>query len=156
MTSRAGEPAAGPRTQEPETPRVATPETPESPARAAVRRQLQNLADYYADMLFIRDEAVHYQSVLERYFPTLNWDRLLGLYGDSPDDWPYIIDNYMNLLTPEELEPPDPPAVKGPRPPLRCIGQSRDMLSGELRPVYNRDPEPGEARPAPESTAAAA
>ena len=135
MTNPAGAPAAK------------AAEIKESPARAAIRRDLQNLADYYADLIFVRDEAVHYESVLERYFPNLNWDRLLNLYGESPDDWTHIIAGYMEMLTPEELEPPEPPAAAA-KPPLRCLGQAPDLFSGELRPVYNREPEPGEERPA--------
>ena len=120
----------------------------ESPARAALRRQLQNLADYYSDMISMQDGVVCYDAPLERHFPHLDWERLLTLYGESPDDWNYIIAGYMAGVTEAELNPPEAPFEKL-KPPLRCIGQSWDMLSGQLRPVYNRDPEPGEIPPEP-------
>ena len=118
-----------------------------SPRRAALARSLHNLADYYSDLIYYEDGAVHTEIILEKHFPDLNWDRLLDLYVDSPDDWPYIIKHYLAQVAEDELEdgPEDRPEEK---PPLRCIGTAPDLFTGELRPVYNRAPEPGEELPA--------
>lgn len=55
---------------------------------------LQDVADHAASDISINDDAVVYESYLPSHWPQLNWDRLLTLYGDHPDDWNAIIAEY--------------------------------------------------------------
>ena len=111
--------------------------------RETLARTLQEAADHYADQIYYQDGVIHCPNSIETRFPDLDWPRLLNLYTDSPDDWKHIIANYLDGAAPEE--PEDPAAA--PLPPLRRIGTAPDFFTGQERPVYNRDPEPGEALP---------
>lgn len=127
------------------------PAAADNPRLAALERSLRNVADYYSDLIFLRDGATHYETALERYFPDLDWQRLLDLYADNPDDWKSIIPDYLAGVTADELaaEPADRAEEK---PPLRCIGTAPDFFTGQPSPVYNREPEPGEALPLEDET----
>lgn len=131
-------------------PTNAAPARPEAgnPCWAALERSLQNLADCYSDLIYYQDGVIHTAIILGKCFPNLNWDRLLDLYADSPDDWPYIIRNYLGKATEEELEG-EPQGRLEEKPPPRCIGAAPDLFTGNLRPVYNPEPDPDEELPGP-------
>ena len=125
---------------EPSAPRRRPAEPEEAdPRRAALRRQLNRLADAADDKIQFRDAVVHYAAGLEREFPRLNWDRLLTLYEESPGDWPYIIAGYMEMASPQELEESAVGPAEDTLPPRRRIGSAPDLFSGRLRPVYDRE-----------------
>ena len=109
------------------------------PRRAALRRQLRRLAHQAGDRIYLQNAVLSYDAGLEREFPRLNWERLLTLYEESPNDWLYIIAGYMEMVTPQELEESAVGPPEDALPPRRRIGTAPDLFSGRLRPVYDRE-----------------
>lgn len=119
-----------------------------------LKELLQDVADHAAGDIHIQGNAVVFESYLPRRWPQINWDRLLALYGDHPEDWSAIIAEYIELAA---SDPPDQDPDSQPQPPalpLQVIGHARDLFSDELRPVYNREPLPGETLPPDQNPAA--
>ena len=109
------------------------------PRRAALRRQLHRLANQAGDRIYLQNAVLSYDAGLEREFPRLNWERLLTLYEESPNDWLYIIAGYMEMVTAQELEESAVGPPQDALPPRRRIGTAPDLFSGRLRPVYDRE-----------------
>ena len=117
-----------------------------------LKELLEDVADHAASDISIQRNAVVFESYLPRRWPQVNWDRLLALYGDHPGDWPTIIAEYLEMAandTPEQESTEDRP--QKPALPLQVIGHAPDLFSGEMRPVYNREPAPGETLPKAEA-----
>lgn len=117
--------------------------TESDPRREALKRRLQEAAEFHSDDIYFQDGVLCCPTGLETRFPDLDWQRLLDLYADSPGDWSYIIAGYLDGIAPAELEENE----EETRPPLRRIGTAPDLFTGRERPVYNREPEPGEELP---------
>lgn len=95
--------------------------------------------DYVADhsLVYARDGVIVAETYINTLYPSLNLDRLCGLWGDSLGDWSAVKKEMVAQAWRDYIPPKPPPA------PV-YVGTSWDLFSGDLRPVYNPPKPAGE------------